>query len=288
MKERIKRFIPDSIYLRIVFKKMMGQKLDLKHPKTFNQKLQWLKLHDHNPEYINLVDKYEVKNIVKEKIGEQYIIPTIGVWNSFDEIDFNSLPDQFVLKCTHDSGSAVICHRKEEFDLNNAKLKLENGLKNNFFYSGREWPYKYIKPRIIAEKYMVDKNTGRLDDYKFFCFNGVVDNVMVVRDRSKGTPKFYHFDKEWNLCRFNRLTRSLPDGYKEEKPPFIDDMIDLAEILSKNMIHVRIDLYEANGQIYFGEYTFYNQGGWETGFDDYSDNYLGSLIKLPTDDIERK
>lgn len=288
MKERIKRAIPDSLYLQIMFKKIMGQKLDLKHPTTFNQKLQWLKLHDHNPDYIKLVDKYEVKKIVKDKIGEQYIIPTIGVWDHFDDIDFRLLPDQFVLKCTHDSGSVAICRSKSEFDFERAKIKLENGLKNNFYYQGREWPYKYIKPRIIAEKYIVDKDSGRLDDYKFFCFNGIVDNVMVVRERSKGAPKFYHFDKEWNLCRFNRLTRSLPNGYKEEKPLFIDDMINLAEILSQNMIHVRIDLYEANGQIYFGEYTLYNQSGWETGFDDYSDGYLGGLIKLPADELERR
>ena len=281
--KNVKQLVPDSLYLKIMFRKIMGQKLDLKHPVTFNQKLQWLKLHDHNPDYIQLVDKYEAKKIVADKIGAQYIIPTIGVWDRFEDIDFQLLPEQFVLKCTHDSGSVVICQSKSEFDYENAKEKLTNGLRNNFYYCGREWPYKYIKPRIIAEKYIVDDDTGRLDDYKFFCFNGIVDNVMVVRGRSKGEPKYYHFDKEWNLCRFNRLTRSVPDGYKEKKPVFIDDMIKVAEILSRNMIHVRIDLYEANGQIYFGEYTFYNQSGFETGFDQYSDEYLGNLIKLPID-----
>lgn len=283
MKELIKRIMPDPLYLRIVFRKRMGQKLDLKHPKTFNQKLQWLKLHDHNPLYVKLVDKYEVKNIVRDQIGEKYIIPTIGVWNTFDDIDFKGLPNQFVLKCTHDSGSVVICKDKATFDIEKARIKLKNGQKNNFYYMGREWPYKKITPRIIAEKYIVDSETGRLDDYKFFCFNGKVDNVMVVRGRDTGSPKFYHFDCNWNLCRFNRLTRSLPDNYRERKPPFIDDMIHIAEILSKDMLHVRIDLYEADGQIYFGEYTLYNQSGWETGFDEYSDGYLGSLIKLPID-----
>ena len=283
MKRTLLKLLPDSLYIRLKFKKIMGKNLDLKHPRTFNQKLQWLKLHDHNPQYINLVDKYAVKNIVKNIIGEKYIIPTLGIWNAFEDIDFSILPNQFVLKCTHDSGSVVVCTDKAKFDFESAKAKLKKGLKRNYYYSGREWPYKNIKPRIIAEQYIVDKATGRLDDYKFFCFNGLVDNVMVVRDRDKGEPKFYHFDKQWNLCRFNRLTRSLPQGYKEEKPIFIDDMIKLAEKLSKNMIHVRIDLYEANGQIYFGEYTLYNQSGWESGFDEYSDGYLGSLIHLPID-----
>lgn len=283
MKQTLLKLLPDSLYIRFIFKKIMGQNLDLKHPKTFNQKLQWLKLHDHNPQYINLVDKYAVKDIVKNIIGEKYIIPTLGVWNTFEDIDFSMLPNQFVLKCTHDSGSVVICTDKTKFDFDRANTKLTKGLRRNYYYSGREWPYKNIKPRIIAEQYIVDKTTGRLDDYKFFCFNGIVDNVMLVRDRNIGKPKFFHFDKQWNLCRFNRLTRSLPQGYKEEKPVFIDDMIKLAEQLSKNMVHVRIDLYEANGQIYFGEYTLYNQSGWESGFDEYSDGYLGSLIHLPID-----
>lgn len=275
------KYLPDSLYLKLKFRKIMGQRLDLKNPQTFNQKLQWLKLYDHNPQYIDLVDKCKVKEIVGKKIGEQYIIPTLGVWDRVDEINFNALPEQFVLKCTHDSGSAVICTDRKRFDESKAKAKLQNSLKRNYYYMGREWPYKNIKPRILAEKYIVDKTTGRLDDYKFFCFNGIVDNIMVVRGRGEGNPKFYHFNKNWKLCRFNRLTRSLPEGYQEEKPVFIDEMIQLAERLSAGMIHVRIDLYEANGQIYFGEYTLYNQSGWETGFDEYSDGYLGSLIQLP-------
>ena len=261
----------------------MGKALDLKNPKTFNEKLQWLKLNDHNLNYIKLVDKYESKKIVAEIIGDQYIIPTLGVWNSFEEIDFAKLPKQFVLKCTHDSGSVVICKDKDNFPKNEAKEKIERALKSNYYWSGREWPYKKIPHRIIAEEYVEDSGNGELDDYKFFCFDGIVDNVMVVRGRAQGKPLFYHFDKDWKLCRFNRLTRSLPSDYHEEKPPFIDEMIVIAEKLSKGFPHVRIDLYEANGQIYFGEFTLYNQSGWETGFDDYSDGYLGSLIHLPVD-----
>lgn len=283
LKYELIKLIPDSIFLRIKYKRVMGKKLELKQPKTYNEKLQWLKLHDHNPEYIKLVDKYEVKKIVSERIGEKYVIPTIGVWDSFDEIDFNKLPSAFVLKCTHDSGGVVVCKDKSMLDIEQTKKKINDSMARNYFWGVREWPYKNIKPRIIAEQYMEDLETGSLDDYKFFCFDGKVDNIMIVRERSEGTPKFYHFDKEWNLCRFNRLTRSLPEGYKEAKPKFIDEMLEVAEKLSEGFIHVRIDLYEANGQIYFGEFTLYNQSGWETGFDDFSDNYLGSLIKLPGD-----
>ncbi len=165
------------------------------------------------------------------------------MWNSYDEIDFNMLPEQFVLKCTHDSGSVIVCRDKKNFDFDKAKEKLSKHLKYNYYWEGREWPYKSIPHRIIADQYIEDAETGNLDDYKFFCFNGVVDNIMVVRGRADGTPKFYHFDKDWNLCRFNRLTRALPEDFHEDKPPFIDEMISIAEKLSKGYIHVRIDLF---------------------------------------------
>lgn len=284
LKHDISRILPDRLYIKLKFKQMMGREVDLKHPKYFNDKLQWLKLHDHNPEYIKLVDKYEVKDLVGKKLGMEYIIPTLGLWRSFEEIDFSKLPDQFVLKCTHDSHSVVLCEDKKTFDIEKARVLLTRCLKRNYYWVGREWPYKSVPPRIIAEPYMVDAETGSLDDYKLFCFDGGVDNIMVVRGRANGKPLFYHFDKNWNLCRFNRLTRSLPEDFHEDKPPFIDDMIAIAEKLSKGFAHVRIDLYEANSQIYFGEYTLYNQDGWESGFDEHSDGYLGSLIHLP---IER-
>lgn len=275
------KWMPDALYLRITYRLCMHKKLNLKSPQSYNEKLQWLKLHDHNPLYQKLVDKYEVKQIVENKIGAKYIIPTLGVWESVNDIDFDSLPKQFVIKSTHDSGSVFVCKDKDKLDINLVKRKMAKSLKRNYFWSAREWPYKNISHRIIAEKFVEDMKTKSLDDYKFFCFNGKVDNCMVVRGRAEGRTQYYHFDRNWNLCRFNRLTRSLPEGYSEQKPEFIDEMIEIAEKLSEGMIHVRIDLYEANGQIYFGEYTFYSQSGFESGFDDYSDGYLGSLIKLP-------
>lgn len=273
----------DEEYLKRQYKAIMGRELDLEHPKTFNEKIQWLKLHEHYSERTNLVDKYKVKEIVGGMIGESYVIPTLSVYDRAEDIDFNALPNQFVLKCTHDSGGVLVCKDKTKFNFKESVHFLKNHLKKNFYYVGREWPYKNIVPKIMAEKYIVDDITNTLDDFKFFCFNGKVDNVMVVRGRDKGKPKFYHFDKNWNLCRFNRLTRSLPVGYKEDKPKFIDDMIEIAEILSKDFRHVRIDLFYANNNIYFGEFTFYNQSGYETGFDQYSDTYLGNLICIPPD-----
>lgn len=215
LKHSLTKIMPDSLYLKYKFKRVMGRPLDLKNPKYYNDKLQWLKIHDHNLDYIKLVDKYEVKNIVGRIIGEQYIIPTLGVWNSFDEIDFSDFPDQFVLKCTHDSGGVIICRDKQTFDFDKARKKIIKHLNYNYYWEGREWPYKFIPHRIIAEQYMENIKTGQLDDYKFFCFDGVVDNIMVVRGRADGKPKFYHFDKDWKLCRFNRLTRALPEDFYE-------------------------------------------------------------------------
>lgn len=154
------KVLPDKMYLKICYKLATGKKLDLKNPQTFNEKLQWLKLYDRKPEYTRMVDKYEAKKYVAEKIGEEYIIPTLGVWDHFDEIDFDSLPDQFVLKCTHDSGGLVIVRDKAKLDKVAAKQKIEKSLKRNYYYSGREWPYKDVKPRIIAEKYMEDISSG--------------------------------------------------------------------------------------------------------------------------------
>lgn len=287
MKTRIKklfcsilRYIPDKTYLSFLYLYKMKSPMNWKNPQTFNQKLQWLKLYDHNPKYTKMVDKHDVKELVRSQLGEQYVIPTLGVWNQFDDIDFDALPNRFVLKCTHDSGGLVIVKDKRTLDKKAAKNKIEGSLKRNYYHFGREWPYKNIKPRIIAEKYMEDASGG-LTDYKFFCFDGVADNVMVVEDRAIQQPKYYHFSKDWKLLRYNRLCRRLPDDFTMPKPPQMDEMFALAEKMSKGIPHVRVDFYVVDGQIYFGEYTFFNESGFETGFDDYSDGHLGSLIKLP-------
>ena len=279
IKNKYSNIYDDESFLKRRFEYAMGKRLNLLKPRGFNEKLQWLKLHDRKPEYPELVDKYLVKQYIERKIGDRYIAKTYGVYDGLDEIQNDSLPDSFVIKCTHDSGTVFICHDKNELRDKNVRDLFTKALESNYFVESREWPYKHLKPRIIVEEYLDDGNLGGTTDYKFFCFGGVVDNVMVVRDRGIGSPKYYHFSKDWKLLRYNRLGRSLPNDYEEEKPIFIDEMIEIAEYLSKGIDHVRIDLYEVSGQIYFGEYTFYNCGGYETGFDEKTDLYLGSLIR---------
>lgn len=173
------KFLSDKIYLSIKFKYIFGRKIDWNNPKTFNEKLQWLKVYNRNPQYTELVDKYEVKKYISKVLSEQYVIPTLGIWDSFDEIDFDSLPDQFVLKCTHDSGGLVVCKDKKKLDVEAARRKINQSLQNNYYDSGREWPYKNVKPRIIAEQYMADN----LRDYKLFCFDGVPRMTLVCSER---------------------------------------------------------------------------------------------------------
>lgn len=425
MIKKIKDMIPDSVYLKIRFKKSMGYPLNLKEPKTFNEKLQWLKLYNRNPEYTTMVDKYAVKKYISEKIGAEYIIPTLGVWNSFDEIDFDALPDQFVLKCTHDSGGLVVCRDKSCLNMDAARKKIETSLSNNFYYMGREWPYKDVPHRIIAEQYMADdlrdyklfcfdgvprmtlvcserftkdglkedfydeawnhlnvqrpahgnailpiqrpkqyelmkklaaklsekmpfaridfyeinekvyfgeitfypasgfegfkpeewdlklgewiklpngggyrlksydcsiiisnsfynnKETKALVDYKFFCFDGVAESVMVCTERETGHPKFYFFDKEWNLKKYNIRGKEAPEGFTLPKPDCIDEMFSIAEKLSKGIPFVRVDLYCIDGLVYFGEMTFYPDSGFDVNLLKESNEHWGEMLILP-------
>lgn len=279
IKHELLKLIPDSIYLKNAYKKIMGKNLNLRTPKTFNEKLQWLKLHNRNPLYTTLVDKYAVKNWAARQIGDSYIIPTLGVWDKFEEIDFEKLPNQFVLKCTHDSGSYFICKDKSKLDKIEAQKRFTKALKRNFFYSGREWPYKNVHPRIIAEQYMEDRN-GAFVDYKFSCFNGVVDCVMVCLDRHLNDVKFYFFDKDWNLKRLNVRGKNAPDDFTIPKPPCMDEMFEIAAKLSKDIPFVRVDLFECDGKIYFGEMTFYPDSGFDANLLPETDVYFGQKIDL--------
>lgn len=272
----------DGIFLKAVYEHNMGAPLDLKNPQSFNEKLNWLKIYDHNPLYTVLADKYSVKEYVASIIGWEYIIPTLGIYNCWEEINFDSLPEQFVLKCTHDAGSTILVKDKDRFDRREAQHVIEKCLKRNFYWIGREWPYKNIPPRIIAEQFIEsDSDKKDLIDYKFFCFNGVADNVMIVTDRATKEPRFYHFSKDWHLLKYNRRGRALPDDYTMFKPDNMSQMFELVEQMSIGFPEVRIDLYNVNGKIYFGEYTLFNEGGFENGFDYKSDKHLGDLIELP-------
>ena len=236
----------------------MGRELNLKNPILYNEKLQWLKLYDRNPKYSMLVDKYEVKKYIGEVVGEEHIIPTYGVWERFEDIDFNSLPNQFVLKCTHDSGGIVICKDKCSFDLNKVKPQFEKLLKTNYYYRGREWPYKAVKPRIIAEKYMIEDQSGWLTDYKFFCFNGQPKIVYVSKDKAEN-PTTDFFDSDFKPIKMRMRDPNSVDLPK--KPDRYEEMLEMAKMLSKGMPHVRVDFYYINGVVYVGELTFYHCGG---------------------------
>lgn len=273
-------WMPDSWYLQMKYKQCMGYSLNLSNPKTFNEKLQWLKLHDRNPEYTMMVDKYAVRKYIADTIGEEYLIPLFGVWDNPDDIDFDALPNQFVLKCTHDSGGIVICKDKSKLNQKWAKRKLENRLKRNYYWLGREWPYRDVKPRIIAEKYMEDSNVISLRDYKFFCFNGKMKCLYISTGSHSDNQKLQFFDRNYNALPITRDDYFVLDEIPE-KPIHLEDMINLAELLSKDIPHARIDFYYIQNKIYFGEITFFTGSGWIPFTEKKWDYKLGSWIKLP-------
>lgn len=273
--------LPDKRFLKLKYLQLFEKKLDLRHPKTYNEKLQWLKLYDRKPEYTPMVDKYEAKRIVAEKIGEEYTVPTLGVWDRAEDIDFDALPEQFVLKCTHDSGSVVICHDKATFDKAAALEKLGRCLQKNPFDYGREWPYKNVKPRIIAEPYLEDEKTGELPDYKFFCFDGLVRALFVATDRQKEgeETKFDFFDADGKRLA---LRHGHPNALTPPAlPAQFELMKKLAATLSKGFPHLRVDFYECNGKIYFGEFTFYHHAGFVPFDPPIWDETFGAWLTLP-------
>lgn len=278
------KIIPDNIYLKLRYKYYTGKKLNLKNPQTFSEKLQWLKLYDRNPLYTKLVDKYEVRKYIAETIGKEYLIPLIGVYNNIEEIDWKSLPNQFVLKCTHGSRANIVCSDKSKLDVEDAKNKLKKWIKRNWFWFGREWPYKNVKPRIICEKYIKQENSTSLIDYKFYCFNGEPVYCQVIKDRdTEETIDF--FDMDWNLMKFTRLHKPnspFPHSKTEIKKPLnFEVMKKISKILSKNIPFVRIDLYSIDEKIYFGEITFYPFAGFGEFDPPEWNKKLGDLIVLP-------
>lgn len=272
----------DSIFLKIRFRACMGYPLNLKNPKTFNEKLQWLKIHDRKPLYTTMVDKYEAKKYVANIIGEEYIIPTIAVYDRVEDIDFDTLPNQFVMKCTHDSGGLVICKDKSELDKGAALKTLNHFLHRRYFWQSREWPYKNVKPRIIVEKYMEDEKTKELRDYKFFCFDGVVKALFIASERQvkNEETKFDFFDAEF---RHLDIKNGHPNASVSiAKPETFKQMKMLAEKLSQNIPHLRVDFYEVNGKVYFGELTFTHWSGFVPFEPKEWDYKFGEWLKLPS------
>lgn len=277
--ELIGRCFSDKIFLQLKYHLCMGKKLKLKNPETFSEKLQWLKLYYRKPEQTMMADKYAVRAYIAEMLGEEYLIPLLGVWDSPDEINFDALPNQFVLKCNHNSGTGmIICKDKKQLDIEKAKRELHKGLKQNYYLSGREWPYKNIPRKIVAEKFMSDGSGKSLKDYKFMCFHGEVKCCFLCVDRNEqGKAKIVVYDREWNNMGFGR---NMVYHMDIPKPIQYDKMIELAEVLAKDFPFSRIDFYEIEGQIYFGEITFYPASGLE-GFTPQSwDEKLGSWISI--------
>lgn len=279
-------WLPDKVFLEAAFRARFGRKLNLNNPETFNEKLQWLKLYNRKPEYTKMVDKYLVRDYVKEKIGEEYLIPLLGVWDDPEKIDFNELPMQFVLKCNHNSGLGMcICKDKNSLDINKVKEELKKGINQNYYLTSREWPYKDVPRRIIAEKYMVDESGYELKDYKFYCFDGKVKLVMINSDRmSSEKTKANYFDENYQPLDFvwGYENAEIPP----QKPEKFEEMKYLAEKLSKGITHVRIDFYQTPSGIYFGEITFFDGSGFDAIEPIEWDYKIGSWLKLPMEKVK--
>lgn len=275
------RLWPDKLYLQMLYRLLMHKRLNLKKPLGFNEKLQWLKLYDRKPEHSLMVDKLKVKDYVASLIGEEYIIPTLGVWENAKDVDFNSLPDKFVIKCNHNSGQGLyICKNKSEMNEVEVRSNLQKALETDYFARFREWPYKDVERRIIAEKFIEDKTSvdGDLKDYKFMCFNGKVHCSFVCSERNTDL-KVSFFDRGWNPMPFERhyprSNKSIP------QPVHYEEMIRLAESLSQGIPFVRVDFYDVEDKIYFGELTFFPGSGFEEFTPEIWDERLGSLINIP-------
>lgn len=276
-------WVDDKLAIKWIYRGQMGKKLNLKSPKTFNEKMQWLKIYDRNPLYTDLVDKHKVRKYITDWIGSDYLISELGVWDNFNDIDFDKLPDKFVIKCTHDSGSAVVCRDKKTLDLNEIKLWLEKRLSRSHYWSGLEWPYKDVKPRIIIEQFMTDSNNFGLTDYKFYCFNGKPKFLYISSGlENHNTAYISFFDLNGDKMPFGRKDYQDFPG-KMEMPQNFERMKELAEILAKkiNNSFVRVDLYEINNQIYFSEFTFTPCGGYMPFEPEEYDLEIGKLLILP-------
>lgn len=270
----------DKVYLKLLFPLKTGYRLNLENPKTYNEKLQWLKLNYRSDLLPKLVDKYEFKEYARKMIGDEYIIKTYGVWESFEEINFEELPNQFVLKTTHDQGGVVVCKDKSLLDIEKTRQKINRHLnRRNLYYLMREWPYKYVKPRIIAEELLIEKGELGLKDYKFYCFHGEPKVLYISFGRQSDKTYFDFYDISFNKLDIKRPKYAQPKEVME-KPDNFDKMIELAKVLSKNEPHVRVDFYNIDGKIKLGEFTLFQGGGMMPFYPKKWDYTFGSWIDL--------
>ncbi len=277
------RIIPDELYLRMAYWCVTGKRLHLNPPVTYNEKLQWLKINNRNPLFTQMVDKVGVRDVIARKVGEEYLVPVIGLWNSVDEIVFESLPNQFVLKCTHDSGDLIICRDKSTLDVEQAKEKLEKGLKTDLYQKGREWPYKNVKPRVYGEVYMSDEGSDQLTDYKVYCFNGIPKLIQVDYDRFTNHKRQF-YDTEWHLTD---IAWHIPSDKSKvlPKPANIEKILEIAALLSREIPFLRVDFYVVGKKLYIGETTFFPGAGFGKWMPEGTDEKLGEWLTL---DLKRK
>lgn len=280
--KKMLKWMPDKQYLWLYYLAKLKKPMSFRNPKSFNEKLQWLKVYDRKDIYTTMVDKLEAKGYVSQRIGEEYIIPTLGVWDRVEDIDFDALPEKFVIKCTHDSGGLIVCRDKSKLDVAAAKAVLNKTLRNDYYSEAREWPYKNVKPRIIAETYMEDVNQkDGLMDYKFYCFGGKPEFLYISKGlENHATASISFLNLDWSFAPFQRSDykkfETLP-----EKPAGYEKMLEIARVLSEGTSFLRVDLYEINGKIYFSELTFTPCGG-TMRFDKMEwDEKIGDLLTLP-------
>ena len=272
------RFVPDELYLRMVYRMETGKRLHLKAPHTFNEKLQWLKLHNRKPIFTQMVDKVSVRDIVAERIGPEYLVPMLGVWDSVDDIDFQALPDKFVLKCTHDSGDLVICKDKQTLDIDAAKEKLKKGLATDLYTKGREWPYKNVRPRVYGEVYLSDSDSDQLTDYKVYCFNAVPHMIQVDIDRFTDHKRQF-YSPDWSLTDVSWHIPSTKSA-KLAKPSVLNEMLEISTKLSDGIPFLRVDFYVVGDKLYIGETTFFPGAGFGKWAPEGTDERLGNLLKI--------
>lgn len=270
--------MPDEEFLRLAFRYVRGLELNLENPTLFTEKLQWLKLYDRRPEYVRMVDKLAAKEYIRARIGGGYVPALLGAWERFDDIDFDALPDRFALKCTHDCKSVVLCTDKRSFNRAKARRKLERALRTPYAELSREWAYRNVKPRIIAEEYL-DGGGHDLVDYKFHCFNGEPRVILVCQDRFNNyTSDFYSSD--WTHLSARRAGRANA-AEPVPKPKQLEEMLEISRKLSEGIPFVRVDFYIVGDRVYVGELTLYPAAGLK-GFDPESfDKELGDMLTLP-------
>ena len=279
-------WLPDKPYIKLLYYASFSHKLDLDNPRSYNEKLQWLKLNERNEQYSIMVDKVAVRSYIKDRIGEEYLIPSIGVWNSEEEIQFDSLPEQFVLKCNHNSGKGMcICKNKKELDFDYVKKQLRKGLKEKYYLIGREWPYRMVHPKILGERFMVDESGDELKDYKVMCFEGEPKLIELHMGRFTNHQTQDFYDTNWektSISQGNDKDYGMSD-IKIPKPECLDEMLQLSRKLAEGIHHIRVDWYVINGKLYFGELTLFDGSGFVAYDDPQNDLLLGSWIELPID-----